>query len=274
MLTGLLRPSGGAGHVAGVDMRRAGRAVKNRIGYVSQAFSLYRDLTVIENIRLYAGIYGLSAAATRQQAAWIIGTAGLSGHESDATANLPVGLRQRLALGCALLHQPQVLFLDEPTSGTDPLGRRQLWEVLFTLARQDGVAILLTTHDMSEAEYCDHLALMFAGKIVADAAPSDMKHQVEAAAGQLLELTTDQPALAMEQLKHHGFDDAALFGTHLHLFSQQPDRDRQRIPHLLSAANITVSAITPRPLSMEDVFVYWISAMEHQERHAAAGAPA
>jgi len=265
MLTGILRPSQGAGHVAGADMRRAGMAIKRRIGYVSQAFSLYQDLTVLENIRLYAGIYGLGMADTRKRTEWILDMGGLHGHENSQAGSLPMGLRQRLALGCALVHRPQVLFLDEPTSGVDPIGRRQFWDILFDLSRNEGVAILITTHYMSEAEHCDHLALMFAGKIVVDASPAAMKRQVEAEAGRLLELTADQPVRAMELLVTAGFEEATLFGRRIHLLSQQPDGDMQRIPTLLAGADIKVDSITLRPLSMEDVFVYQVTKLEQQE---------
>jgi ABC-type multidrug transport system ATPase subunit len=171
MLTGILKPSSGEGRVAGADMRSAGLAIKERIGYMSQAFSLYHDLSVIENIRLYAGIYGLDGRQAQRRSDWVIGMAGLAGFENDAAGRLPMGLRQRLALGCALVHEPRVLFLDEPTSGVDPIGRRMFWDILFHLSRREGVAILVTTHYMSEAEHCDHLALMYAGRVVADASP-------------------------------------------------------------------------------------------------------
>jgi ABC-2 type transport system ATP-binding protein len=271
MLTGILRPSQGAGHVAGADMRRAGMAIKQRIGYVSQAFSLYQELTVVENIRLYAGIYGLSMADTRKRTEWILAMGGLDGHENDQAGSLPMGLRQRLALGCALVHRPQVLFLDEPTSGVDPIGRHQFWDILFDLSRNEGVAILITTHYMSEAEHCDHLALMFAGKIVADASPAEMKRQMQAEVGTLLELITDQPAVAMERLLEQGYKETTLFGRRIHLFSHQPENDRLRIRALLSAARIKIGSIVPRPLSMEDVFVYRVTTLERQESAVATG---
>ena len=271
MLTGILHPTAGAGHVAGADMRRAGRDIKQRIGYVSQAFSLYTDLTVVENIRLYAGIYGLDAAETRAREAWILEMGRLGGHERELAGNLPMGMRQRLALGCALVHRPQVLFLDEPTSGVDPVGRRQFWDILFRLSREEGVAILVTTHYMSEAEHCDRVALMFAGRIVADAPPSDLKRQVEEEAGRVLEVETDQPVLALDRLSRAGFEDAALFGRRIHLFSKSPEGDRARIPGLLAADGIRVSSVTLLPLSMEDVFVYRIGALEDQARAARGG---
>ena len=130
MLTGILPPTAGRGQVAGVDMRRPGRAIKRRIGYVSQAFSLYHDLTVAENVRLFAGIYGLGGAETRERLGWVLDFGDLHGHERDQAGRLPMGLRQRLALGCALVHRPEALFLDEPTSGVDPLGRRRFWDLL------------------------------------------------------------------------------------------------------------------------------------------------
>jgi ABC-2 type transport system ATP-binding protein len=139
MLTGILKPSSGErGWPAPTCARRL--AIKERIGYMSQAFSLYHDLSVLENIRLYAGIYGLDDKAARVRTDWVIGMAGLAGFENDAAGRLPMGLRQRLALGCALVHQPQVLFLDEPTSGVDPIGRRMFWDILFHLSRREGVA--------------------------------------------------------------------------------------------------------------------------------------
>jgi ABC-2 type transport system ATP-binding protein len=266
MLTGIIRPTGGTGRVAGADMRVAAQTIKERIGYVSQAFSLYVDLTVIENIRLYAGIYGLSRRETKSRAEWVIGMAGLVGHEADLTANLPMGLRQRLALGCALVHRPKVLFLDEPTSGVDPVGRRQFWDILFSLSRGEGVAILVTTHHMSEAEHCDHLALMYAGRIVADASPLEMKRQMESEAGRLLEITTASPYPAIADLREAGFDAPSPFGKRIHVMSRSPEADMARITQLLAAKGQPEVKIRVRPLSMEDVFVYRVTSLEAHER--------
>ncbi len=205
VLTGILAPTAGTARVAGVDVRAA-RHVKQRIGYMSQVFSLYRDLSVVENIRLYAGIYGLDPSTTRERLDWIVEMAGLEGREDTWTDDLPMGLRQRLALGCALVHRPEILFLDEPTSGVDPLGRRRFWDILCRLTRDDGVAVLVTTHYLSEVEHCDRVGLMYAGRLVADAAPAELRRQVGAELG--------------------------------------PGRSG--------------------PLSMEDVFVHRIAALEHQ----------
>jgi len=265
MLTGILPPSSGRGRVAGVDMRRPGSAIKRRIGYMSQAFSLYQDLTVEENIRLYAGIYGLSRAETRTRLDWILATSELHGSERTLAGSLPMGLRQRLALGCALVHRPEVLFLDEPTSGVDPVGRRQFWETLFRLARTEGVAILVTTHHLSEAEQCDRVALMYAGRIVANASPAELKRQMETEAGRMLEIAADRPAAAVECLARSGYE-AALFGQRLHLLSRQPDEDAPRIAQLLAAGGVRAESVTPRPLSLEDVFIHLVTGLERREQ--------
>ena len=268
MLTGILKPSSGEGRVAGADMRSAGLAIKERIGYMSQAFSLYHDLSVIENIRLYAGIYGLDGRQAQRRSDWVIGMAGLAGFENDAAGRLPMGLRQRLALGCALVHEPRVLFLDEPTSGVDPIGRRMFWDILFHLSRREGVAILVTTHYMSEAEHCDHLALMYAGWVVADASPEAMKAEVSAESGQLLELRVDRPVPAQAALRAAGFASATLHGRAVHLLSRDAAADLARLPGQLAEAGITVQSATLRPLSMEDVFVQRITALEAADRKA------
>lgn len=269
MLTGILRPTVGYGQVVGADMRRAGKAIKERIGYMSQAFTLYQDLSVLENIRLYAGIYGLNGAQTRERTAWITDMAGLHGHEADLASNLPMGVRQRLALGCALVHRPQVLFLDEPTSGVDPIGRRQFWDILFQLSREENVTILITTHYMSEAEHCDRLALMHAGRIVTDGSPAEMKDQVEADAGRLLELRATQPLLALELLEKAGFVGVSLFGRRIHLLSPDPQAAEDRIRSLLAERDIGVLDIAEMAPSLEDVFVYRVLTLERRTEEAA-----
>ena len=274
MLTGILPPSSGSGQVGGAEMRRAGRAIKQRIGYVSQAFSLYADLTVVENIRLYAGIYGLEPAEARRRTGWALEMGALAGHEKDIAGRLPVGLRQRLALGCALLHRPQVLFLDEPTSGVDPIGRRQFWDILFGLSRRDGVAVLVTTHYMMEAEHCDRLALMFAGRVVADAPPAELKQAVEREAGHLIEVAVDRPLAALRALERGGFTDVALFGRRIHLLAPDPGRAQAAIGAALAAAGVRLEGVAPLPLSLEDVFVHRVQALERAAAAAGDGAAA
>jgi ABC-2 type transport system ATP-binding protein len=274
MLNGILPPTGGEGWVAGADMRKAGGVIKERIGYMSQAFSLYLDLTVEENVRLFAGIYGLDRRATKERLAWILSMGGLKGYESSLTNRLPMGLRQRLALGCALIHRPRVLFLDEPTSGVDPIGRRHFWDVLSRLAREEGVAILITTHYMGEAEHCDHLALMYAGRVVAEGSPADMKRNVENEAGHLVQIIADQPGLAVRELRRAGLAGVAIHGMRVHLFCRDLLHDTERARQVLEATGVKTESITQRSLSLEDVFVYRVMELEQRARNASSGAPA
>ncbi len=264
MLTGILPLSAGEGVVAGEDMRHASHIIKGRIGYMSQAFSLYRDMTVMENIHLYARIYAVPRRQLKQRSNWVIEMAGLQGVEDRLAGKLPMGIRQRLALGCALVHQPRVLFLDEPTSGVDPVGRRHFWDILVKMARVERVTILVTTHYMSEAEHCDHLTLMYAGRVIADATPAEMKQALQQEAGQLLQITTDQPLLALKILEQAGFDGVALFGKRIHLLAKEPQQVCQQIEPLLQQQGIALLNITPRPPSLEDVFVYRVMALEKE----------
>lgn len=266
MLTGILPSSSGEGQVAGADMRKATQAIKEHIGYMSQAFSLYRDLTVMENIRLYARIYAVPKAQFRQRIDWVVQTAGLHGVTNRLAGSLPMGIRQRLALGCAFLHKPQVLFLDEPTSGVDPIGRRRFWDILIHLARVDRVAILVTTHYMSEAEHCDHLALMYAGKIIADTSPEAMKQDLQQEAGQLLEIDTDHPLSSLGVLEQAGFEGVSLYGKHIHLLTKDPAQAERNIRELLAGRNIQLIDLRPCVPTLEDVFVYQIMTREKQER--------
>lgn len=262
MLTGLLAPTTGRGRVAGADLQVAGPLVRERIGYMSQAFSLYVDLTARENLELFAGIYGLPGREARQRIRHLISLAQLEGHERVQTSQLPLGVRQRLALATALLHRPQVLFLDEPTSGVDPLGRRRFWDILLALARQDRVAMLVTTHYMTEAEHCDHLALMHAGRIVASGSAQQLKRDLERDAGQPLAVEADQPMAALDLLRQEGFSGATLFGTKIHLLSRAPEQDASTLRRLLGGHGIELRSLSPTRLSLEDVFIHRILALE------------
>ncbi len=270
MLTGILKPTTGRGQVAGVNMSQAGFAIKERIGYMSQAFSLYMDLTVLENIHLYAGIYGLDARRTMARTAWVLEMAGLADSQRARAASLPMGLRQRLALGCALVHEPQVVFLDEPTSGVDPVGRRAFWNTLFRLSREHGMTVLVTTHYMSEAEHCDHLALMYAGRIVADDSPAGMKAAVAREAGQLLEISTETPRDTAECLQNLGFGHVALFGRKLHCLAPAGMIDPAAVASWLATQGVVVSRVQARAMTMEDVFVYRVTEIEAREASAAS----
>ncbi|WP_295748338.1 ATP-binding cassette domain-containing protein [Undibacterium sp.] len=269
MLTGILSQTDGKGRVAGADMRTAGRQIRERIGYMSQAFSLYLDLTVLENIRLYAGIYGLTRKQTAERMDWILDMAGLRPFGKALAASLPMGLRQRLALGCALIHRPQVLFLDEPTSGVDPLGRRAFWEVLFRLSREENVTILVTTHYMSEAEHCDHIALMYAGRVVADASPDQLKVNIEQEAGKLFEVYVEQASQApqvVDKLQGAGFGSAALFGARVHVLLLDPEQELPQVHAALQ--DLDIQKILPKRLSMEDVFVHIVTKLEAADAKA------
>ena len=262
MLTGILPPSDGVGQVAGADMRHASRQIRQRIGYMSQAFSLYADLSVRDNVMLYAGIYGLAGRAARQRAGWVVELGGLGAHLGDTAGSLPMGLRQRLALGCALLHRPAVLFLDEPTSGVDPLGRRHFWNILSWLAREEQVAILLSTHHMAEADLCDHLVLLFDGRVVADASPAELKRRLRQRSGELLEVRCDAPSRALQLLREAGHADAALHGHGVLLMAPDPRQAETRIAALLASQHIALHAVLPREIGMEDVFVREVGALQ------------
>lgn len=262
MLTGILPPSAGVGRVAGADMRSAGHAIKERIGYMSQAFSLYTDLTAMGNLLLFASIYGLDGRLAQQRARWVIELGGLHGHEDESAGSLPVGLRQRLALCCALIHSPRVLFLDEPTSGVDPVGRRRFWDILRQLARDQGVAVLLTTHYMAEADLCDRLALMFAGRVVADATPAAMKAGLMAEQGRLIEVRGGSPMSTLHAIRAAGFAGAALHGRHVHVLTHDAHEAEQRIRAALVQAALPAPQIGLPDVSMEDVFVHRVLALE------------
>lgn len=186
MLTGLLRPTSGAATVAGCDVVRDAVKLRTHIGYMSQSFSLYSDLTALENIELFAGLYGVTGARYTERRAWVLEMAGLSGREVHPAGTLPLGFKQRLALGCAVLHEPPVLFLDEPTSGVDPLARRAFWDMIHDFAER-GTTVLVSTHYMEEAEYCHRLMLMNRGRVIAEGAPSELRTSLGDAAETSLE---------------------------------------------------------------------------------------
>ncbi len=183
MLCGILAPTGGRGTVAGLDIRRQPEQIKARVGYMSQKFSLYQDLTVDENIDFYSGIYRIPAHEKRQRKEWVVEMAGLGEHRRRPTGDCPGAGEQRLALGCAILHRPPIVFLDEPTAGVDPISRRRFWDLIYTMSGE-GVTIFVTTHYMDEAEYCDRLGLIYRGELIAQGTPESLKRQaiVEGAA--------------------------------------------------------------------------------------------
>jgi ABC-2 type transport system ATP-binding protein len=253
MLCGLLKPTSGRASVAGYDVGRKPESVRQNIGYMSQKFSLYNDLTVIENLRLFAGLYSVPSNVLKQRIEWALEMANLKGQENLITSTLPGGWKQRLALGCAVLHKPPVLFLDEPTSGVDPISRRQFWDLIHHMA-EDGVTVFVTTHYMEEAEYCNRLALIFRGKMVALGTPSELKRN--SMQGELLLVECAPLGPAVEALQSApGVLDAAVFGNALHLVVRNAVSAIPQIQLFLAGHAITVSSIeTIRP-TLEDVFV-------------------
>jgi ABC-2 type transport system ATP-binding protein len=252
MLTGLLAPSSGEGRVAGLDIRTEAESIKQRIGYMSQLFSLYPDLTVDENIAFFAGLYEVTGARLDARRDWVLEMAGLTAQRGRLTGELPLGWKQRLALGCAVLHEPSLLFLDEPTSGVDPLSRRSFWELIYTLA-DHGTTIFVSTHYMEEAEYCHRLALMNRGRLIALDRPAALREQM---AEPILEVTTDDgPAAAQTLQGAPGVIEAAMFGRDVHVVVDDADAGRVAITSALTAQGLAVHSITPVRPSLEDVFV-------------------
>jgi ABC-2 type transport system ATP-binding protein len=253
MLCGLLRPTSGRAQVAGFDVASKPEAVRQNIGYMSQKFSLYNDLTVIENLRLFAGLYSVPSKNLKQRIEWALAMANLKGQENLITGTLPGGWKQRLALGCAVLHKPLVLFLDEPTSGVDPISRRQFWDLIHQMA-EEGVTVFVTTHYMEEAEYCNRLALIFRGKIVALGTPSELKR--DSMKGDLLLIECEPLGKAVEALQAApGVMDAAVFGNALHLVVPAADAAMPRIEKYLADNGIAIGRIEKIRPSLEDVFV-------------------
>jgi ABC-2 type transport system ATP-binding protein len=262
MLTGLLTPTGGAGWVGGYDIRRQGEAIKGIIGYMSQKFSLYEDLTVEENLDFYGGIYRIPPARKAARKAWAVEMAGLVGREGTLTRELAGGWRQRLALGAAILHEPQILFLDEPTSGVDPISRRGFWDLIRTLARQ-GVTVFVTTHYMDEAEYCDRLALIYRGRLIALGTPGALKR--DSMPEDVLEVAVDRPVEALEALAAvPAARQAALFGSLLHVVVADAATDLAAVRRGLAKAGIAVERAERIPPSLEDVFVSLIEAEDRK----------
>jgi len=253
MLCGLLRPTEGRATVAGFDVAREPEAIRQRIGYMSQKFSLYNDLRAVENLRFFAGLYSVPRELVAERVEWALHMAGLEGRESAITATLASGWKQRLALGCAVLHRPPIVFLDEPTSGVDPLSRRRFWDLIHDMAA-GGVTVFVTTHYMDEAEYCNRLALIDRGRIVALGTPTELKRT--AMRGELLLVECQPLARALEALeKAPGVLDAAVFGNHLHLVVENAAAAAPALREYLRQQGLEAMRLEPIPPSLEDVFV-------------------
>ncbi len=258
MLLGLLKPSGGRLRVLGYDPVTQTKAMQARVGYMSQQFTLYNDLTALENIRFYGKVYGLSREALRQRQAEILHMAGLEGRENVLTSNLSGGWKQRLALGCAIVHNPKVVFLDEPTAGVDPISRREFWGLIYAMAKK-GTTILVTTHYMDEAELCQRVGFISQGKLVALDTPEQLKRTQMR--GQVLEIATSAPDRAMLVLKAAQaaakipFDEVALYGAQIHAVVPDARQYREAVRQLLADEKVEVHSVEWIAPTLEDVFI-------------------
>ena len=262
MLCGLLKPTSGEADVLGQDMMTVSNTFRTKIGYMSQKFSLFPDLTVAENINFYGGLYSLSGPLLNERRNWVLQMAGLQGKEKLLSRDLSGGWKQRLALGCAIIHRPQVILLDEPTAGVDPLSRRFFWDLIQELAIQ-GTTILVSTHYMDEAEHCHRLGLMHRGKLIATGSPSQLK--TEQIKGKLIEIKCSDLTKAVELLSTQPvYHQVGFFGSTIHLIVDEEQPDFQDIRTLLENQGVLIQNITPIPFTIEDVFVSLIETQENQ----------
>ena len=253
MLCGLLGPTSGSASVGGFDVAREPDRVKARIGYMSQKFSLYEDLTVEENIQFFGGVYGVGGGRIRDKMPGVLEMAGLNGRERSLARELSVGWRQRLALGCALLHEPAIVFLDEPTGGVDPVSRRNFWELINRLSGE-GVTVFVTTHYLDEAEYCNDIRLIHAGRIVAAGSPGELKRTY--IRNPILEVECDRVVDAMELLQSEDWViETSIFGAYLHVSVADETEGRERVKAALASAGIEVRRMDRIMPSLEDVFI-------------------
>jgi ABC-2 type transport system ATP-binding protein len=254
MLCGLLMPTSGSGTVGGYDIISRSEDIKKTIGYMSQKFSLYDDLTVEENIDFFSGIYSVPEQKKQTRKAWVLSMADLRERKNALTGTLPGGFKQRLALGCAMLHEPPILFLDEPTSGVDPLSRRNFWNMIYDMAKA-GTTVFVTTHYMDEADYCDRLALIYRGRIIAEGTPNELR--VEHMKKDVLEIEVDRLVEALEILGENSVE-SSIFGSVLHATVEGRATAVENLRNMLESAGVTVKRIEKIVPSLEDVFVTMI----------------
>jgi ABC-2 type transport system ATP-binding protein len=259
MLNGLLLPTRGAGWVGGFDIIRETAQIKNHIGYMSQRFSLYEDLTAEENLTFFGGVYGLAPGRLKERITEVLTLVGLEDRRRTLTRNLPLGLKQRLALASAIIHEPSILFLDEATSGVDPISRRNFWDLIYAMA-QEGRTILVTTHYMEEAEFCDRLVLIYQGRIIAQGTPSMLKGDVRQT---ILAVYPDNLDAALDLIKQlPQVDEAAVFGDGLHIATLRPEETEPAIKHTLASHNIVFDRIERVRPSLEDAFISLVQEAE------------
>lgn len=266
ILCGLLTPTSGEGWVAGWDVSKDYEEIRRQIGYMSQKFSIYEDLTVAENLDFFGGVYGLYGKHKELRTEWVLDMAGLADKTETITRELPLGWKQRLALGCAVLHTPPIIFLDEPTSGVDPLSRRRFWDLIHEMADR-GVTVFVTTHYMDEAAYCNRLALMSAGRIIALGSPQELKTKWMPES--VIEVECADPVRGLEILQEDPvFTEVAVFGNLLHIVAPDPISAEGRLDELLDQAGIYVRRAEVVAPVLEDVFVTLTS---RDSNHAAGG---
>ena len=254
MLCGLLTPSGGSATVGGYDIARETEKVKLNIGYMSQRFSLYDDLSVEQNIRFFGGIYGLSDTRLKERMQWVLTMADLRGRERSLTRTLSGGWKQRLALGCAILHEPPIVFLDEPTGGVDPLSRRAFWDLISELAGR-GMTVLVTTHFLDEAEYCNDIILINAGRLIASGSPLELKSRN--IRRPILEVRCSDVVRGLETLRTQPWAvETSVFGTSLHVMVEEEREGARLIRETLAASGIGLEHVERIQPSLEDVFLY------------------
>jgi ABC-2 type transport system ATP-binding protein len=254
MLCGLLQSTSGTALVGGYDINKQTDDVKLNIGYMSQRFSLYDDLTVEQNIRFYGGVYGLKNTRLKERMEWVLKMADLGGRENSLTRTLSGGWKQRLALGCAILHEPKIVFLDEPTGGVDPISRRNFWELINHLSGE-GITVLVTTHFLDEAEYCNTIILINAGKLIANGTPSELK--LDHIKNPILEVATTNVVEALETIRVQPWAlETSVFGTRLHVMVQNEKEGAALIRQTLSLMAIEVQNVQRIVPSLEDVFLY------------------
>jgi ABC-2 type transport system ATP-binding protein len=258
MLLGLIKPTSGSAEVLGEEMNQNPELIRPQVGYMSQRFSLYNDLTVKQNLVFYGRVYGLSNDMLRERIQEAVQMAGLEGHEHTKTAELSGGWRQRLALGAAILHRPELIFLDEPTAGVDPVSRREFWELLYELV-SGGVTIFATTHYMDEAEHSHRLAFIQRGRIIAIGTPEQIKS--EKMKGQVLEIGCREPEQALALLRSEieknnlSFEDVSLYGALIHVVATDIPRARSETTAIFDEAGIELDHMDEIEPSLEDVFI-------------------
>lgn len=255
MLTGILEPTSGDALVGGYSIMKESDKVKTQIGYMSQKFSLYNDLTVEENIRFFAGVYGLSGKKYEDRKKWVLKVANLEGKEKLITGSLPGGIKQRLALGTAVIHEPKIVFLDEPTSGVDPISRRNFWDLINDLSAA-GITILVTTHYLDEAEFCNDIILINAGKLIAQGNAKQLKTNY--IKNTILEIESDRVVDSMEILeKEDWVGEISIFGNYIHIILNDNSKGEAEIREILTNRNsIAVHRIDKIVPTLEDVFIH------------------